>query len=130
MGIPTAAADHVAAAHHLVAREDIFKGARQGMVHARPTVGRRRPFIENIFGLPFSLLPGFLEDMMAPPKAQDFFFQQRDIQPGRNRFKHASSPNKFVRGALKFVLAHAQRDLLAFYHLNLVVSAFRRRPLD
>jgi len=82
VGIPTAAAADMVAAHGLIAREDVFECPGQHMVNARAAVSRRRAFEEDIFGAAFALGHGLLEDIVLLPEAQHGLFQQSDIQAG------------------------------------------------
>lgn len=74
MSIPTGAAGDVAAAHGLVAADDIFESASKNVMEARAAVGSGGALIENKGLALFGLLQRFSEDFFILPEGEDFFF--------------------------------------------------------
>ena len=82
MGIPAAATLHIVALHGVVAREDVLEGTRQHMVDAGPAIGRRRPFVEDIFRPALAFAHAALEDIALPPQFEDLGFHLREADRG------------------------------------------------
>src|SRR3989442_3962709 len=78
VGIPPALSRHSIALHRLVAREQVFEGARQHVVDARSCVRRGRPLVEHVGPLLRPQIDALAEDIILLPEAQDIFLQLRE----------------------------------------------------
>ena len=85
--LPAHAPADIPAAHALVARHGICQQERPRLRQPRTDAGRRGLLEEQVGGR-ICRLDGFLEDMVALPKAQHFFFQQVDFEWGGGWIEH------------------------------------------
>src|SRR6266498_5249988 len=95
MGIPTAPrADHIAAAHTLVAHDQILGDARLDMVDARAAIGGRRPLEEDKWIGLVAACKRLLDNAVLLPPLIDRLFQRWKRQLRIDFFKrHSSSPD-------------------------------------
>ena len=80
VGVPARFTEHLEAAHGFVAAHDVLNGARQHVVNARHTVGRRRTFVEHKSGSAFTLFNTFGEHVFLFPKLEHVFVDVGKIQ--------------------------------------------------
>ena len=85
--IPAGFSRYVIALHRLVARENIFKTARQNVVNSRLAIRCRRPFIKAELRSTFCLIQCFLKNVVLTPKLQDLRFEIRPVIASLNFFK-------------------------------------------
>ena len=108
VGIPAALAGRAAAAHGLVAREEVLEGAGEHVVYPGLAVGRGRALVEGIEAVGGALLDGALEDALALPPIADarleFGVRHHGADGSESGFRHAGIPRCGGRAA-----ARAQR---------------------
>ena len=80
--VPAGLAGHAVAAHGLVAGEEVLEHARHDVVHARASVGRGRPLVEDEEVVRGALFDAAAEDVALAPEAQDIGLEGGEIDGG------------------------------------------------
>lgn len=80
MTIPSTFAGHIAAAHCLEARINIFKNTGPNMVKAGASIGGRGAFIENPWLTVGTKSSNFVNNVMVPPCGKTPSFQRWEIE--------------------------------------------------
>ena len=82
VAVPAALALDVAAAHRLVAREDVLEHTRENVVGARPAVGRRRALVEHVRLGALTAAHRLAEHVALAPALEDLLLELGEVGPG------------------------------------------------
>ncbi len=95
--VPATAAGNGVAAHRLVARIDVFEDAGQHVVHARPAVRRRRPFVDDVLVGSLAGRDGAGEHVLVAPSLEDLSLERGHIDLRSNRAEDGHAGNDIGR---------------------------------